>query len=118
MLDVEGYQTFVFLPFYKLFSFEIFCDYRGVKTFGQSCTLSTLRGEEFVLTSVNSVAIAELIVMFLEGLKKRSLYAVAIQDKKLQGNLHILYLLCVVVQQKKIYSMERKKFKCILCCKT
>ncbi|XP_070801042.1 unconventional myosin-VIIb [Pituophis catenifer annectens] len=63
---------------------------RGVKTFGQSCTLSTLRGEEFVLTSVNSVAIAELIVMFLEGLKKRSLYAVAIQDKKLQGDTTIL----------------------------
>lgn len=39
-----------------------------MKTFGQSCTLITLRAEEFVLTSVNSVVIAELVVMFLEGL--------------------------------------------------
>uniref|UniRef100_A0A8C3MFA8 Uncharacterized protein n=1 Tax=Geospiza parvula TaxID=87175 RepID=A0A8C3MFA8_GEOPR len=51
---------------------------RAVKSFGQSCTLITLRAEEFVLTSVNSVVIAELVVMFLEGLKKRSQFAVAI----------------------------------------
>uniref|UniRef100_A0A803XVG6 Myosin VIIB n=1 Tax=Meleagris gallopavo TaxID=9103 RepID=A0A803XVG6_MELGA len=48
-----------------------------VKSFGQSCTLITLRAEEFVLTSVNSIVIAELVVMFLEGLKKRSRFAVA-----------------------------------------
>uniref|UniRef100_A0A8C0ZHU8 Myosin VIIB n=1 Tax=Cyanistes caeruleus TaxID=156563 RepID=A0A8C0ZHU8_CYACU len=52
--------------------------HRAVKSFGQSCTLITLRAEEFVLTSVNSVVIAELVVMFLEGLKKRSRFAVAI----------------------------------------
>ncbi|KAG8135805.1 hypothetical protein E2320_008786 [Naja naja] len=79
---------------------------RGVKTFGQSCTLSTLRGEEFVLTSVNSVAIAELIVMFLEGLKKRSLYAVAIQDKKPQGDTTILAFkkgdLLILIQDKRL----------------
>ncbi|XP_068001386.1 unconventional myosin-VIIb isoform X2 [Melanerpes formicivorus] len=55
---------------------------RAVKSFGQSCTLITLRAEEFVLTSVNSVVIAELVVMFLEGLKKRSRFAVAMQEKK------------------------------------
>lgn len=60
--------------------------HRAVKTFGQSCTLITLRAEEFVLTSVNSVVIAELVVMFLEGLKKRSRFAVAMQEKKSQGN--------------------------------
>lgn len=59
--------------------------HRAVKTFGQSCTLITLRAEEFVLTSVNSVVIAELVVMFLEGLKKRSRFAVAMQEKKSQG---------------------------------
>ncbi|KAM9543270.1 unconventional myosin-VIIb isoform 2-T4 [Guaruba guarouba] len=57
---------------------------RAVKTFGQTCTLITLRAEEFVLTSVNSVVIAELVVMFLEGLKKRSRFAVAMQEKKSQ----------------------------------
>uniref|UniRef100_A0A8C7DY20 Myosin VIIB n=1 Tax=Naja naja TaxID=35670 RepID=A0A8C7DY20_NAJNA len=79
---------------------------RYFKTFGQSCTLSTLRGEEFVLTSVNSVAIAELIVMFLEGLKKRSLYAVAIQDKKPQGDTTILAFkkgdLLILIQDKRL----------------
>uniref|UniRef100_A0A8C4XV09 Myosin VIIB n=1 Tax=Falco tinnunculus TaxID=100819 RepID=A0A8C4XV09_FALTI len=45
---------------------------------GSSCTLITLHAEEYVLTSVNSVVIAELVVMFLEGLKKRSRFAVAI----------------------------------------
>lgn len=59
--------------------------HRAVKSFGQSCTLITLRAEEFVLTSVNSIVIAELVVMFLEGLKKRSRFAVAMHEKKFQG---------------------------------
>lgn len=59
--------------------------HRAVKSFGQSCTLITLRAEEFVLTSVNSIVIAELVVMFLEGLKKRSRFAVAMHEKKSQG---------------------------------
>nr|XP_056706311.1 unconventional myosin-VIIb [Euleptes europaea] len=63
---------------------------RAVKTFGQSCTLTTLRSEEFVLTSVNSVAIAELVVTFLEGLKKRSQYAIAMQESRQQEDLTIL----------------------------
>ncbi|XP_077205445.1 unconventional myosin-VIIb isoform X2 [Paroedura picta] len=63
---------------------------RAVKTFGQSCTLTTLRSEEFVLTSVNSVVIAELVVLFLEGLKKRSQYAIAMQDNRQQEDLTIL----------------------------
>lgn len=62
--------------------------HRAVKSFGQSCTLITLRAEEFVLTSVNSVVIAELVVTFLEGLKKRSRFAVAMQEKKSQGKSH------------------------------
>ncbi|XP_066196580.1 LOW QUALITY PROTEIN: unconventional myosin-VIIb-like, partial [Sylvia atricapilla] len=63
---------------------------RAVKSFGQSCTLITLRGEEFVLTSVNSVVIAELVVMFLEELKKRSQFAVAMHEKKSQEDPSIL----------------------------
>uniref|UniRef100_A0A8C3I1N4 Myosin VIIB n=1 Tax=Chrysemys picta bellii TaxID=8478 RepID=A0A8C3I1N4_CHRPI len=59
-------------------------------SFGQSCTLITLRAEEFVLTSVHSVVIAELVVLFLEGLKKRSQYAVAMQESKQQGDPAIL----------------------------
>uniref|UniRef100_A0A8C0FM94 Myosin VIIB n=1 Tax=Bubo bubo TaxID=30461 RepID=A0A8C0FM94_BUBBB len=63
---------------------------RAVKSFGQSCTLITLRAEEFVLTSVNSVVIAELVVMFLEGLKERSRFAVAMHEKKSQEDPAIL----------------------------
>ncbi|XP_035190252.1 unconventional myosin-VIIb isoform X2 [Oxyura jamaicensis] len=63
---------------------------RAVKSFGQSCTLITLRAEEFVLTSVNSIVIAELVVMFLEGLKKRSRFAVAMNEKKPQEDPAIL----------------------------
>uniref|UniRef100_A0A8B9BN79 Myosin VIIB n=1 Tax=Anser brachyrhynchus TaxID=132585 RepID=A0A8B9BN79_9AVES len=63
---------------------------RAVKSFGQSCTLITLRAEEFVLTSVNSIVIAELVVMFLEGLKKRSRFAVAMNEKKSQEDPAIL----------------------------
>ncbi|XP_066049933.1 unconventional myosin-VIIb [Chamaea fasciata] len=59
-------------------------------SFGQSCTLITLRGEEFVLTSVNSVVIAELVVMFLEELKKRSRFAMAMHEKKSQEDPGIL----------------------------
>uniref|UniRef100_A0A803TBL6 Myosin VIIB n=1 Tax=Anolis carolinensis TaxID=28377 RepID=A0A803TBL6_ANOCA len=63
---------------------------RAIKTFGQSCTLTTLRAEEFVLTSVNSVVIADLIVKFLDELKKRSQYAVAIIENKPQDDPTIL----------------------------
>ncbi|XP_050163947.1 LOW QUALITY PROTEIN: unconventional myosin-VIIb-like [Myiozetetes cayanensis] len=63
---------------------------RAVKSFGQSCTLITLRAEEFVLTSVNSVVIAELVVTFLEGLKKKSPFAVAMHEKKSQEDPDIL----------------------------
>ncbi|OXB58837.1 hypothetical protein ASZ78_007554 [Callipepla squamata] len=63
---------------------------RAVKSFGQSCTLITLRAEEFVLTSVNSIVIAELVVTFLEGLKKRSRFAVAMHEKKSQEDPAIL----------------------------
>uniref|UniRef100_A0A803U121 Myosin VIIB n=1 Tax=Anolis carolinensis TaxID=28377 RepID=A0A803U121_ANOCA len=74
-----------------LFPFTvIFITHRAIKTFGQSCTLTTLRAEEFVLTSVNSVVIADLIVKFLDELKKRSQYAVAIIENKPQDDPTIL----------------------------
>uniref|UniRef100_A0A8C5PFG3 Myosin VIIB n=1 Tax=Leptobrachium leishanense TaxID=445787 RepID=A0A8C5PFG3_9ANUR len=53
---------------------------RAGKSFGQCCVLNTLRGEEYVLTTQNSEEIAKLLLHFLDGLKARSLYAVALQD--------------------------------------
>ncbi|XP_066455871.1 unconventional myosin-VIIb [Eleutherodactylus coqui] len=53
---------------------------RAEKSFGQCCVINTLRGEQFVLTSQNSEEIAKLLLHFLDGLKERSLYAVALED--------------------------------------
>ncbi|XP_063771935.1 unconventional myosin-VIIb [Pseudophryne corroboree] len=53
---------------------------RADKSFGQCCVLNTLRGEQFVLTSQHSEEIAKLLLHFLDGLKSRSQYAVALQD--------------------------------------
>lgn len=47
--------------------------------------LSTLHEEEYEFVSPSSVAIAELVAMFLEGLKERSVFAMALQDQKATG---------------------------------
>ncbi|XP_067598359.1 unconventional myosin-VIIb isoform X1 [Pseudorca crassidens] len=49
---------------------------------GQRLVLVTLHEEEFKFRSPSSVAIAELVAMFLEGLKERSVFAMALQDRK------------------------------------
>ncbi|XP_054934667.1 unconventional myosin-VIIb isoform X1 [Physeter macrocephalus] len=48
----------------------------------QRLALFTLHEEEFEFRSPSSVAIAELVAMFLEGLKERSVFAMALQDRK------------------------------------
>ncbi|XP_068136681.1 unconventional myosin-VIIb isoform X2 [Hyperolius riggenbachi] len=53
---------------------------RAEKQFGQCCVLSTVRGEQFVLTSHHSEEISKLLLYFVEGLKARSSYAVTLQD--------------------------------------
>ncbi|KAF0295010.1 Myosin-VIIa [Amphibalanus amphitrite] len=55
------------------------------KTQQQTFTLATVRGEEFTFTSPNSEDIRDLVVYFLEGLKKRSRYVIALQDYKAPG---------------------------------
>uniref|UniRef100_G3VGC0 Myosin VIIB n=2 Tax=Sarcophilus harrisii TaxID=9305 RepID=G3VGC0_SARHA len=55
---------------------------RALQVSKQNFTLSTLKTEEYVFISNESVAIAELVAIFLGGLKKRSIYAMAIRDKK------------------------------------
>ena len=47
---------------------------------GQSFTLATVKGDEFTFTSPNAEDIRDLVVTFLEGLKKRSKYVIALQD--------------------------------------
>ncbi|GAB6021168.1 hypothetical protein CHUAL_003798 [Chamberlinius hualienensis] len=57
------------------------------KAFVQAFTLSTVMGKELTFQSPNSEDIKTLVMYFLEGLKKRSRYVVAIQDyKPLEGS--------------------------------
>ena len=46
----------------------------------------TVRNEEFTFQSPNAEDIRDLVVYFLEGLKKRSKYVIALQDYKAPGN--------------------------------
>ncbi|XP_067621063.1 myosin-VIIa [Eurosta solidaginis] len=50
------------------------------KVFTQTFSLSTVRGEEFTFQSPNAEDIRDLVVYFLDGLKKRSHFVIAIQD--------------------------------------
>ncbi|XP_064024614.1 unconventional myosin-VIIa isoform X1 [Pogoniulus pusillus] len=53
---------------------------RGGKLQGQSFTLATIKGDEYTFTSNNAEDIRDLVVTFLEGLRKRSKYVVSLQD--------------------------------------
>ncbi|KAE8627892.1 hypothetical protein XENTR_v10007205 [Xenopus tropicalis] len=53
---------------------------RGGKMQGQSFTMATIKGDEYTFTSNNAEDIRDLVVTFLEGLRKRSKYVVALQD--------------------------------------
>ncbi|XP_072308569.1 unconventional myosin-VIIa-like isoform X2 [Eucyclogobius newberryi] len=53
---------------------------RGGKLQGQSFTMATIKGEEYTFTSNNAEDIRDLVVTFLEGLRNRSKFVVALQD--------------------------------------
>lgn len=55
------------------------------KVFTQTFSLSTVRAEEFTFQSPNAEDIRDLVVFFLEGLKKRSKFVIAIQDYRSPG---------------------------------
>uniref|UniRef100_A0A8C2VAX4 Unconventional myosin-VIIb n=1 Tax=Chinchilla lanigera TaxID=34839 RepID=A0A8C2VAX4_CHILA len=57
---------------------------------GQRLLLSTLQGEEYEFTTPSSVAIAELVALFLEGLRERSVFAMALQDRKATDDIALL----------------------------
>ncbi|KFO60051.1 Unconventional myosin-VIIa, partial [Corvus brachyrhynchos] len=58
---------------------------RGGKLQGQSFTLATIKGDEYTFTSNNAEDIRDLVVTFLEGLRKRSKYVVTLQDNPNPG---------------------------------
>nr|XP_055035740.1 unconventional myosin-VIIa isoform X1 [Misgurnus anguillicaudatus] len=53
---------------------------RGGKLQGQSFTLGTIKGDEYTFTSNNAEDIRDLVVTFLEGLRSRSKFVVAMVD--------------------------------------
>ncbi|XP_068600827.1 unconventional myosin-VIIa-like [Brachionichthys hirsutus] len=53
---------------------------RGGKLQGQSFTLATIKGDEYTFTSNNAEDIRDLVVSFLEGLRKRSKFVVGLLD--------------------------------------
>ncbi|KAJ8386623.1 hypothetical protein AAFF_G00168550 [Aldrovandia affinis] len=53
---------------------------RGGKLQGQSFTLATIKGDEYTFTSNNAEDIRDLVVTFLEGLRKRSKFVVTLLD--------------------------------------
>uniref|UniRef100_A0A8C7U4A5 Myosin VIIAa n=1 Tax=Oncorhynchus mykiss TaxID=8022 RepID=A0A8C7U4A5_ONCMY len=59
---------------------------------GQSFTLATIKGDEFTFTSTNSEDIRDLVVTFLEGLRNRSKYVVALQDNTNSGGEESTFL--------------------------
>ena len=54
--------------------------FRGGKLQGQSFTLATMKGDEYTFTSNNAEDIRDLVVSFLNGLRKRSKYVVGLMD--------------------------------------
>ncbi|KAM7397577.1 hypothetical protein PAMA_005743 [Pampus argenteus] len=53
---------------------------RGGKLQGQSFTLATMKGDEYTFTSNNAEDIRDLVVAFLDGLRKKSKYVVGLLD--------------------------------------
>ncbi|XP_054579020.1 unconventional myosin-VIIb isoform X2 [Eptesicus fuscus] len=74
------------LPFPEIMSLVANREARG----GQRLLLSTLHEEEYEFVSPSSVAIAELVAVFLEGLRERSVFAMALQDQKATGDAALL----------------------------
>ncbi|XP_069105454.1 myosin-VIIa-like isoform X2 [Argopecten irradians] len=56
------------------------------KLHGQSFTLATVKRDEYIFTSPNADDMCDLVVTFLEGLKKRSRYVIALQDYNSTGD--------------------------------
>ncbi|XP_062411317.1 unconventional myosin-VIIb [Sardina pilchardus] len=62
---------------------------REGKGFGQSVCLLTLKGD-FMLNAINAADIAEVVTMFLGGLRERSQYAVTLQESVKQEDTTFL----------------------------
>lgn len=50
--------------------------------------MATIKGDEYTFTSNNAEDIRDLVVAFLEGLRKRSKYVVGLLDCPNPGEIH------------------------------
>ncbi|XP_065887692.1 unconventional myosin-VIIa-like [Dysidea avara] len=58
---------------------------RSGRGLGQSFTMTTIKGEEYTFTSANGEDIKDLVTAFLDGLRKRSKYVIAMMDYQSPG---------------------------------
>ena len=79
---------------------------------GQSFTLATVKGDEYTFTSPNAEDIRDLVVTFLEGLKKRSKYVIALQDYKAPSESMLSLYICIMLDLGEIISILVLFFKC------
>jgi len=64
----------------------VVCLCRNVKDHvGPGFTLITIKGEQWTFASANADTITKLLSIFLDGLRRRSRWAIAIQDFIVQG---------------------------------
>ena len=52
---------------------------------GQSFTMTTIKADEYNFTSVNGEDIRDLVMTFLDGLKKRSKFVIAMMEYQSLG---------------------------------
>ena len=96
---------------------SLFYFHRTGKLHGQSFTLLTVKGEEYTFTSSNAEDIRDIIVFFLEGMKKRSRFVVALQDNPSQGRLSNPFkTLDLGSKDRVIFSGRHEKEVAFCCC--
>uniref|UniRef100_A0A8C1T6Q8 Myosin VIIAa n=1 Tax=Cyprinus carpio TaxID=7962 RepID=A0A8C1T6Q8_CYPCA len=76
----EQEQVLLELSFPEITTLKASVFVRGGKHQAQSFTLATIKGDEYTFSSSNAEDIRDLVVTFLEGLRKRSKFVVALQD--------------------------------------
>ena len=85
--------------------FHLAC--RSSKAFAQTFTLVTVREEEFTFQSPNAEDIRDLVVYFLEGLKKRSKFVIGLQDYK-AGTYYLNERHSLSVQTSRLFQLQNE----------
>lgn len=69
-----------------MFSYDLWCcDFRTEKVHGQSFSLVSIQGDEYTFISPNADTITRMLQFFLNGLRLRSKWAIALEQFRLEG---------------------------------